>query len=132
MTSLASTTKMIGSAMPYLGSGIRKSRNGDPKGGDNVRLRDRPQRITNIFRSCETAQWPGFVMGDHRDVKAKNFEILVLVLVIDRFQIRGIFAPTGGRALRVSYWVGADAAAAGSVGAQTSRKKRFLNQEFKG
>ena len=106
--------------------------NGDPKGGDNIRLRARPQRITDIFRSCETAQWPGLVMGDQRDVKAKRFEILVLVLVIDRFQIRGIFAPTGGRALRVSYWVGADAAAAGSVGAQTSRKKRFLNQEFKG
>ena len=54
-------------------------------------------------------------MGDQRDVKAKPFEILVLVLVIDRFQIRGIFAPTGGPALVVSYWADADAAVAGSV-----------------
>ena len=71
-------------------------------------------------------------MGDQRDVKAKPFEILVLVLLIDRFQIRGIFAPTGGPALVVSYWADADAAVAGSVGAQTSRKKRFLNQYSRG
>tara|TARA_Y100000588_G_C13433511_1_gene576765 strand:+ start:245 stop:436 length:192 start_codon:yes stop_codon:yes gene_type:complete len=63
-------------------------------------------------------------MGDQCEVKAKRFEILVLVLLIDRFQIRRIFAPTGGPVLRVLYWADADA--------QTSRKKRFLNQEFEG
>ena len=70
-------------------------------------------------------------MGDQRDVKAKRFEILVLVLVIDRFQIMGNFRTEGGPSFSVLYRADADAAAAGSARAQTSRKKRCLNQEFK-